>query len=243
MKKGKLEFSTRLTREDVAGIVEALMEGLKDGVLKVQKSGETLELAVPRVVDLEIEAEIDDERAEFELEISWRTHRAEPDSVPEENEQATSAQAPEKAPKRRSSRAKAVKEAEESLKDAAKATKNAARSIAKAAGKSGKAAGKTLESAARTVKKTAHRAKAAEALTAAAEVAEETAEKTAEKVRRTAKKAGSSIKNLKKDAKRIAAEQAERLAAKARGGEGKVIDVSAESPDAAKAPDTEKASK
>lgn len=79
----KLEFSTRLTREDVAGLIEALVEGLKDGVLKVQKSGETLELEVPRVVDLEIEAEINEERAEFEIEVSWRTNRAEnPDTVP-----------------------------------------------------------------------------------------------------------------------------------------------------------------
>ena len=83
MSTRKLEFATRLTREDVAGLIEALIEGLKDGMLKVQKSGETLELEVPRVVDLEIEAEINDERAEFEIEVSWRTNRAEnPDTPP-----------------------------------------------------------------------------------------------------------------------------------------------------------------
>ena len=83
MSTRKLEFATRLTREDVAGLIEALIEGLKDGMLKVQKSGETLELEVPRVVDLEIEAEINDERAEFEIEVSWRTNRAEnPDTGP-----------------------------------------------------------------------------------------------------------------------------------------------------------------
>jgi amphi-Trp domain-containing protein len=83
MAKRKLKFVTRLTREDVAGRVEALVEGLKDGVLKVQKSGETLALEVPRVVDLEIEAAISDERAEFAIEVSWRTNRAEnPDTVP-----------------------------------------------------------------------------------------------------------------------------------------------------------------
>lgn len=81
----KLEFSTRLTREDVAGVIEALIEGLKDGHLRVQKSDEVLHMAVPRVVDLEIEAEIDDERAEFEIEVSWRTNRAEnPDNPPED---------------------------------------------------------------------------------------------------------------------------------------------------------------
>lgn len=81
----ELEFTTRLTREDVAGIIEALIEGLKDGHLKVQKSGEALELDVPRVVDLEVEAKLDEERASFEIEVSWRTNRAEnPDNAPED---------------------------------------------------------------------------------------------------------------------------------------------------------------
>ena len=94
MEKRELEFTTRLTREDVAGLIEALVEGLKDGHLKVQKSGESLELAVPRVVDLKIEAEIDEERAEFEIEVSWMTNRAgSPDTVPEEK----AAKTPDKA--------------------------------------------------------------------------------------------------------------------------------------------------
>jgi amphi-Trp domain-containing protein len=85
MAKRELEFSTRLTREDVAGLIEAIIDGLKDGRLKVQKSSDILELEVPRVVDLEIEASIDEERAEFEIEISWRTNRAEnPDLAPDD---------------------------------------------------------------------------------------------------------------------------------------------------------------
>lgn len=90
MAKKELEFTTRLTREDVAGLIEALTEGLKDGHLKVQKSDDVLELAVPRVVDLKIEAEIDEERAEFEIEVSWLTNRAgSPDTVPEEKPAGT----------------------------------------------------------------------------------------------------------------------------------------------------------
>lgn len=90
MAKRELEFTTRLTREDVAGLIEALTEGLKDGHLKVQKSDDVLELAVPRVVDLKIEAEIDEERAEFEIEVSWLTNRAgSPDTVPEEKSAGT----------------------------------------------------------------------------------------------------------------------------------------------------------
>lgn len=80
----KLAFITRLTREDVAGLLEALVNGLKDGMLKVQKSGDTLELEVPRVVDLTVEAETNEERAVFAIEVSWRTNRAEnPDMVSE----------------------------------------------------------------------------------------------------------------------------------------------------------------
>lgn len=92
MERRELEFTTRLTREDVAGLIEALIEGLKDGNLKIKKSDEVLELTVPRVVDLEVEASIDDERAEFEIEVSWRTNRAEnpdlPLSDPEEEDSA-----------------------------------------------------------------------------------------------------------------------------------------------------------
>jgi amphi-Trp domain-containing protein len=84
MEKRELELTTRLTREDVAGVMEALVEGLKDGKLKVKKSNEVLELDVPRVVDLEIKAEIDDEKATFAIEVSWRTNRAEnPDNAPD----------------------------------------------------------------------------------------------------------------------------------------------------------------
>jgi len=83
MAKQKLEFVTRLAREDVAGLIEALVEGLKDGVLKVKKSGDSLALEVPRVVDLEVGATINDERAEFAINVSWRTNRAEnPDTAP-----------------------------------------------------------------------------------------------------------------------------------------------------------------
>jgi hypothetical protein len=124
MEKREIEFSTRLTRADVAGLIEALIEGLKDGKLKIKKSSEELELDVPRVVDLEIEASIDDERAEFEIEVSWRTNRAEnPDLPLDENDGTESA-----APKPRG-KAAAKKTAEK--KPAAKKTTAAAKSPAK----------------------------------------------------------------------------------------------------------------
>ena len=77
MSERRLGFTTRLTREDVAGVIEALVEGLKDGRLKIHKSNEALELDVPRVIDLEVEATVCAERARFAIEVSWRTNRAE----------------------------------------------------------------------------------------------------------------------------------------------------------------------
>ncbi|MDR1489746.1 MAG: amphi-Trp domain-containing protein [Desulfovibrio sp.] len=85
MEKRELEICTRLTREDVAGIVEDLIEGLKDGCLKVHKGGEYLQVDVPRVVDLKVETDTDEVRAGLRVEVSWRTgSRANPDNVPDE---------------------------------------------------------------------------------------------------------------------------------------------------------------
>ena len=84
MSERVLEFTTRLTREDVAGVIEALVEGLKNGHLKIHKSDEALELDVPRVIDLEVEAKVSEERAKFEIEVSWRTNRAENPDLTEE---------------------------------------------------------------------------------------------------------------------------------------------------------------
>ncbi|MDR2668629.1 MAG: amphi-Trp domain-containing protein [Desulfovibrio sp.] len=80
-----LEILTRLTREEVAGLVEGLLDGLKDGNFKMQKGGEQIELQVPRVVDMTITAKSDEEKTAVSIDVSWRTHRAEtPDNVPEE---------------------------------------------------------------------------------------------------------------------------------------------------------------
>ncbi len=84
----KLEFTTRLTREDAAGIIEALVEGLKEGLLTVHKSGDSVTMEVPRVIDMEIEATYKPHKAKFELELSWRPNREEnPDTVEEEQKE------------------------------------------------------------------------------------------------------------------------------------------------------------
>lgn len=139
MAKKELIYTTRLTREDVAGVIEALIEGLKNGLLRVQKSDEMLELEVPRVVDLEVEAKIDDERAEFEIEVSWRTNRAENPDLPLEKESPDGT-----SPKTGAGKSAAGKGRKKST--AAKAQKiplkSAAKTVKKVAGKAGRAGGK-----------------------------------------------------------------------------------------------------
>ena len=131
----ELEFTTRLAREDVAGVIEALVEGLKDGCLRVHKSNEMLELDVPRVVDLEIEAKINSERAKFEIEVSWLTNRAgSPDEVPEPSGEtiADSCVSAEPQPAKRGRKPKTPKAPEGSDVAAEAAAKKPAASSAKA---------------------------------------------------------------------------------------------------------------
>ena len=134
MSERVLEFATRLTREDVAGVIEALVEGLKNGHLKIHKSDEALELDVPRVIDLEVEAKVSEERAKFEIEVSWRTNRAEnPDLAEEYASGGTGPVFSESgAEKKPASRAgKTVKKAKSTVKKVAKPAASAAKKTAK----------------------------------------------------------------------------------------------------------------
>ena len=85
MSQENITLCTRLTRADVAGLIEALVESLKEGTLKVQKSDACCTLEVPRVVDLEVEAGEVDDRTIFRLEVSWRTN---PPEIPDEADMA-----------------------------------------------------------------------------------------------------------------------------------------------------------
>lgn len=145
MAKKELIYATRLTREDVAGVMEALIEGLKNGLLRVQKSDETLELEVPRVVDFEVEAKIDDERAEFEIEVSWRTNRAENPDLPLEKEVPGGASPKTGAGKPAAGigrKKPAAAKAEAPVKPAAKAAKKTAEKAGRPVKKTARTAGK-----------------------------------------------------------------------------------------------------
>lgn len=136
MSERVLEFTTRLTREDVAGVIEALVEGLKDGHLKIHKSDEALELDVPRVIDLEVEAKVSEERAKFEIEVSWRTNRAENPDLTEEYasggaDPVFSGSGAPKSGKPVSSAGKVSKKAKSTVKKVAKPAAGAAKKTAK----------------------------------------------------------------------------------------------------------------
>ncbi len=143
----KVEFTTRLTREDVAGIIEALTEGLKEGVLKVHKSGETLALDVPRVVNLEIEASVDEERAKFEIEVSWRPHREENPDTPDDGEMRKKSRHKENDDQESKEAGKSKKESGEAKKQAKKSVKSAVSTAKKAVKEAGKAVAASTKAA------------------------------------------------------------------------------------------------
>lgn len=156
MSEKELEFTTRLTREDVAGVIEALVEGLKDGRLKIHKSNEALELEVPRVVDLEIEAKVSKERAKFEIEVSWRTNRAENPDAPEGD---PSPQAAAKSKKKAASAEKAKVPAEALESGKSQTLKKAKSTVKKVTQSTGSATKASTKAVAKTVKKAAGKAK------------------------------------------------------------------------------------
>ena len=85
MDESRIALQTRLSREDVAGLIEALLDSLKEGRSGVQKSDASLSLEVPRVLDLEMEGGYEGGRAFFRMDLSWFASRPEvPDiSMPE----------------------------------------------------------------------------------------------------------------------------------------------------------------
>lgn len=85
MSQENITLCTRLTRADVAGLIEALVESLKEGTLKIQKSDDSRTLEVPRVVDLEVEGGEVGDRTVFRMEVSWRTN---PPEIPDEADMA-----------------------------------------------------------------------------------------------------------------------------------------------------------
>ena len=241
MAMGTLEFSTRLTREDVAGVVEALIEGLKDGALKVHKSGETLELEVPRVIDLEVEASEDEERAEFSITVSWRTNRAEnPDTEPgsgangkskerfvrsagqlrtgsEEEDAELSDDFTTLASGKATRKKEALRVAKVSAKEAEASVREAAKAAGDAARSLARAAGKGGRAAALAVEDVARKIRK-EARSASGKAAEALSE-AAEKMEAAAKKAAGSMKKAAanaddkgKNGKRDAVHSAEKSA-------------------------------
>lgn len=75
MSESHIALRTRLSREDVAGLIEALQESLEDGRVEIQKGGDSFCLDVPRVLDFEVEGGVEGGRAFFRMDLSWFTER------------------------------------------------------------------------------------------------------------------------------------------------------------------------
>lgn len=68
----KVEQKKTLSRQDAARLVQALADGLcDDGRVTVRLGTSTLELSVAGQVDCEIEASVDGDQRELELELKW----------------------------------------------------------------------------------------------------------------------------------------------------------------------------
>ena len=140
-----LNFTTRLTRDDVAGIMEAMMNGMREGLLKVQKSDETLEMIVPRVIDFDVRAALDRDRARCALEISWRPNREENPDMPDADK-GQIAEMPETS---------VGDHARASLREAARAVREAVKAAGLVLGKTARIARKAAKSAGLVLGKTA----------------------------------------------------------------------------------------
>jgi amphi-Trp domain-containing protein len=88
MRKQCIGLQTRLSREDVAGLIEALLEGLKEGRINIPKSDASLCLDVPRVLNMALEGGLENDRTVFRMELSWLAERPDvPDiTMPEQRE-------------------------------------------------------------------------------------------------------------------------------------------------------------
>lgn len=146
----KIKLETRLSHEDVAGMMDAFSDGLKDGLLKIKKGGDELELTVPRFVDFEVEAKYSPQKARFSVKVSWRPDKAEVDDYPEE-----AIDTAKRVKKIQTSMADMVTMTEDSFKETAETVSAVAMIASRKVSKSlVKAAGSTMKKLEKTAAKT-----------------------------------------------------------------------------------------
>ncbi|MFD1562172.1 amphi-Trp domain-containing protein [Haloarchaeobius amylolyticus] len=71
-----------MSRADGARIIREVADGVENGTIDIEgKNGFTV--AVPEHVELEVEYEVTDDEAEFEVELEWQMEDGEPVSADE----------------------------------------------------------------------------------------------------------------------------------------------------------------
>jgi amphi-Trp domain-containing protein len=68
----EIDETQHLRREEAAARLHALADALaKHNSIEFERHGKRITVQVPDEVDLKIEAELDDEGAELEIELTW----------------------------------------------------------------------------------------------------------------------------------------------------------------------------
>ncbi|WP_144905841.1 amphi-Trp domain-containing protein [Halobellus captivus] len=71
-----------LSRADAAGVLREVADGVEKGRIDIEgENGFTV--AVPERVELEVEYEVSEDEAEFDVELEWRMEAGEPVSADE----------------------------------------------------------------------------------------------------------------------------------------------------------------
>ncbi|MBF0509720.1 MAG: amphi-Trp domain-containing protein [Deltaproteobacteria bacterium] len=71
MDKPKIELKNSMGRNEVITYLEGLVEGFKAGKIVLVQGDQILEMTVPEVVQVEVEAKQKKDKAKFALELTW----------------------------------------------------------------------------------------------------------------------------------------------------------------------------
>ncbi|MBF0551318.1 MAG: amphi-Trp domain-containing protein [Deltaproteobacteria bacterium] len=71
MDKPKIELKNSMGRSEVIAYLEGLVEGFKAGKIVLEQGAQVLEMTVPEVVQVEVEARQKKDKAKFALELTW----------------------------------------------------------------------------------------------------------------------------------------------------------------------------
>lgn len=68
----ELDEHERLSREAAAARLHAIADALaRNNVIEFERAGQRITVRVPDTVNLKVEVEIEDDKREFEIELTW----------------------------------------------------------------------------------------------------------------------------------------------------------------------------